>query len=114
MEVQKTLISQNSLEKAEKCWKYQAPGFQAKIYSNQNIMVWAQENRHIDQINCIDSPEMISHFYGHYCGQESLRRNGVAIMVKKKKESKMQYLDAISKTTEGSLFIWKANHSVSW
>ena len=32
------------------------------------------------------------------CGQESLRRNGVAIIVNK--ESKMQYLDAISKTTE--------------
>ena len=29
--------------------------------------------------------------YIYYCGQESLRRNG---------ESKMQYLDAISKTTE--------------
>ena len=35
--------------------------------------------------------------YVYYCGQESLRRNGVAIMVKE--ESKM-YLDAISKTTE--------------
>ena len=34
----------------------------------------------------------------YYCGQESLRRNGVAIMVSKKSE--MQYLDAISKTTE--------------
>ena len=34
----------------------------------------------------------------YYCGQESLRRNGVAIM--STKESKMQYLDAISKTTE--------------
>ena len=34
----------------------------------------------------------------YYCRQESLRRNGVAIMVNKK--SKMQYLDAISKTTE--------------
>ena len=34
-----------------------------------------------------------------YCyGQESLRRNGVAI--KAKKESEMQYLDAISKVTE--------------
>ena len=33
-----------------------------------------------------------------YCGQESLRRNGVAIMVNK--ESEMQYLDAISKMTE--------------
>ena len=36
--------------------------------------------------------------YIYYCGQESLRRNGVAIMVKK--ESKMQYLDANSKMTE--------------
>ena len=36
--------------------------------------------------------------YIYYCGQESLRRNGVAITVTK--ESKMQYLDAISKTTE--------------
>ena len=33
-----------------------------------------------------------------YYGQESLRRNGVAIMVNKR--VKMQYLDAISKTTE--------------
>ena len=36
--------------------------------------------------------------YIYYCGQKSLRRNGVAIMVTK--ESKLQYLDAISKTTE--------------
>ena len=36
--------------------------------------------------------------YIYYCGQESLRRIGVAIIVKK--ESEMQYLDAISKTTE--------------
>ena len=38
--------------------------------------------------------------YIYYCGQESLRRNGVAIMVKKKKKSKMQYLDGISEMTE--------------
>ena len=36
--------------------------------------------------------------YIYYCGQESIRRNGVAITVTK--ESEMQYLDAISKTTE--------------
>ena len=36
--------------------------------------------------------------YIYYCRQESLRRNGVAIMNNKKSE--MQYLDAISKTTE--------------
>ena len=36
--------------------------------------------------------------YIYYCGQESLRRNGVGIIVNKR--AKMQYLDAISKTTE--------------
>ena len=34
--------------------------------------------------------------YIYYCGQESLRRNGVAIT----KESEMQFLDAVSKMTE--------------
>ena len=36
--------------------------------------------------------------YIYYCGQESLRRNGVPSQ--STKESKMQYLDAISKTKE--------------
>ena len=36
--------------------------------------------------------------YIFYCGQECLRRNGVAIIVNKKVQ--MQYLDAITKTTE--------------
>ena len=36
--------------------------------------------------------------YIYYCGEESLRRNGVAIG--STKESEMQYLDAISKMTE--------------
>ena len=35
--------------------------------------------------------------YISYCGQESLRRNGVAIMIN---GTEMQYLDAISKTIE--------------
>ena len=30
------------------------------------------------------------------------------------KESEMQYLDAISQMTEWSLFLSKANHSISW
>ena len=47
----------------------------------------------------------------YYCGQVSLRRNGVAIIVNK--ESEMEYLDAISKMTERYLFISKANHSIS-
>ena len=36
--------------------------------------------------------------YTYYCGQESLRRNGVALVVKK--ESEVQYLVAILKMTE--------------
>ena len=38
--------------------------------------------------------------YIYYCGEQSLRRNEVDIILKKKKKSKMQYLEAISKTTE--------------
>ena len=48
-------------------------------------------------------------YYIYYCGQESIRRN----RVESTKESEMQYLDAISKTTERSLFVSKANHSIS-
>ena len=36
--------------------------------------------------------------YFYYCRQESLRRNGIAIIVNKR--VKMQYLDAISKMAE--------------
>ena len=48
--------------------------------------------------------------YIYYCGQESLRRNGGISW--STKESEMQYLDAISKTTEWSVFVSKANHSI--
>ena len=47
--------------------------------------------------------------YIYSCGQESLRRNGVALTVNKSQE----YLGAISKMTEWSLFISKANISIS-
>ena len=49
--------------------------------------------------------------YIYYCGQESLRRNRVALIVNK--ESEMQYLGEISKMTEWSLFVSKASHSTS-
>ena len=45
--------------------------------------------------------------YSYYCGQGSLRRNGVAIMLNKSP------LGATSKTTGRYLFISKANHSIS-
>ena len=37
-------------------------------------------------------------YYIYYYGQESLRRNGVALIVNK--DSEMQHLGAVSKTTE--------------
>ena len=45
----------------------------------------------LDEFNSVDH-------YIYYCGQESLKRNGVAI--KSTRESKMQYSDAISKMKE--------------
>ena len=53
----------------------------------------------ISELKCTGVGEFNSDdHYMYYCGQESLRRNGVAIIVNK--ESEMQYLDAISKMTE--------------
>ena len=39
------------------------------------------------------------HSHDYYCGQESLRRNGVVLIVNKR-FSKMLYLGAVLKTTE--------------
>ena len=54
--------------------------------------------------------------YIYYCGQKSLRRNEEALLViilKKKKVFEMQYLGAISKMTERSQSVSKANHLTS-
>ena len=58
-------------------------------------------------MDCFNSDD---HFI-YYCGQESLKRNGVGIIINKRLQ--MQYLDAISKTTKLYLFVSKANHSIS-
>ena len=44
-------------------------------------------------------------------GKNPFRRKGIGIITAK--QSKMQFLDATSKTTEWSLFVSKANHSIS-
>ena len=49
--------------------------------------------------------------YIYYCGQESIRRNGVAIIVNKRVQNAV--LGCNFKMTERSLFISKANHSAS-
>ena len=47
----------------------------------------------------------------YYCRQESHKRNGVVIIVNKIVQ--MQYFGAISKTSEWSLLVSKANHSIA-
>ena len=49
--------------------------------------------------------------YIYYCGQESLRRNGVAIMVTKRVQNAV--VGCNLKITERSLFTSRANHSIS-
>ena len=64
----------------------------------------------ISQLKWTGMGEFNSHdHYIYYCGQEFLRRNGLPLIVKK--ESKSQYLVAVSKMTD--LFLSKANHSVN-
>ena len=48
--------------------------------------------------------------YIYYCGQESLRRNGLAIIVNTRVQNAVL---AISKVTVLTLFISMANHSIS-
>ena len=49
--------------------------------------------------------------YIYYCGQESLRRNGVAFRVNKRIQ--IQCFSAVSKMIERSLFASMAKHSTS-
>ena len=52
----------------------------------------------ISELRWTEMGKSNSNHYIYYCGQESLRSNGVAIIVNKRVE--MQYLGAISKMTE--------------
>ena len=47
--------------------------------------------------------------YIYYCGQESLKRNGVAIMVKKRVQNEVLGCNL----KNDSMFVSKANHSIS-
>ena len=49
--------------------------------------------------------------YLYYCGQESLKRNGVAIMVNKRVQNAV--LGCNLKNDRMILFVSKANHSIS-
>ena len=66
----------------------------------------------ISELKCTGMGEFNSDdHYVYYCGQESLRRKWSSHH--SQQESRMQYLDAISKMTELALFISKANYSIS-
>ena len=51
--------------------------------------------------------------YIYYCGQESLRKKGVALIGNKRVQNVVLKMVAISKMTEGSWFVSKANYSAS-
>jgi len=51
--------------------------------------------------------------YIYFCGQESLRRNGAVLRVKKKKKFKMHCMGTILKQTKLSWLLYKANQSTS-
>ena len=55
----------------------------------------------ISELKWTGMSEFNSHdYYTYYRRQETLRRNGVALTVQKKKQFEMQYLGATSKMTE--------------
>ena len=59
----------------------------------------------ISELKCTALGEFNSHdHYIYYCGQESCRRNGVTLTVNRR------VWNAVSKMTEWSLFISRANH----
>ena len=49
--------------------------------------------------------------YIYYCGQESLRRNGVAIMVNKRVQNSVL---GCNLKNDRMISVSKANHSISW
>ena len=88
---QKTLNSQNNLEKKEQSWRYNAPLFRSTLqnYSHQNSMVW-HKNRHIHKWNRIESPEINQLLYDKKAIIYNWAKTASSIMVLRNLDSYMQ------------------------
>jgi hypothetical protein len=64
LETQETVNSQGNTQQKEQCWRYHKTRLQTILQSNsnKNSMVLAQ-NRHEDQWNRIEDPDMNPHNY---------------------------------------------------